>query len=41
MVEGEDPDLVAALADELAELAKTRLDVEDGGRREGGDHGVH
>lgn len=41
MVEGEDAVLVAELADELAALAKARLDVPDGEAREAGGGGVH
>ncbi|HWP62984.1 MAG TPA: phosphoglucosamine mutase [Candidatus Binatia bacterium] len=41
MVEGEDADLVADLADELADLAKARLDAPDGGLREADDGAVH
>lgn len=41
MVEGEDPVLVAELADELAALAKARLDVADAETREAGGGGVH
>lgn len=41
MVEGEDADLVADLADELADLAKARLDAPGGGFREADDGAVH
>lgn len=41
MVEGEDADLVADLADELADLAKARLDDPDGGLRVADDGAVH
>lgn len=41
MVEGEDAALVAALADELAALAKTRLDAPEGLSREEAGDGLH